>query len=219
MGDNWISPSHAGCDVGTAAFVCVSTSPSLSILLAHKDVVRTSASMTFRRSQLLLSLLFVFVGSVDSYKTTTRRSRTKTFRATYGSSSLVDEALLVAQGEDGEGALRAKPVLLTSTDAQQHTALNLAAFRGNLRAVQALVRAGADVEHADEGQHRPLHHAVLGSASDAETAEMIRALSSGATTPNARAKDYRGIDALQYASGARGRTPKPRARSALDALL
>ena len=80
----------------------------------------------------------------------------------------------------------------------------MAAFNGNVDAVRALIAAGASVNHPDENQHTPLHHAVISIATRARKlpagekgqAAIVRALvEAGAKLTKA----VEGKTALQFA--------------------
>ena len=77
-----------------------------------------------------------------------------------------------------------RDAVLSARDRSKHSALNMAAFRGHLDGVLALIAAGADVHNPDLNLHRPLHHSVLGPTPHAE---IVRALlAAGATLQTAK---------------------------------
>ena len=53
-----------------------------------------------------------------------------------------------------------KEAVLAARDKAKHSALNIAAWHGNVEGVKLLIAAGADANNADVNGHRPLHHAL-----------------------------------------------------------
>ena len=87
--------------------------------------------------------------------------------------------------------------VLQARDRAHHSALNVAAFRGNIAGVEALIAAGADVNNADVNMHRPLHHSILGKAPVPAVVSIVKALIAAGSDTSARAKD--GKSAMDYA--------------------
>ena len=91
-----------------------------------------------------------------------------------------------------------------------HSALNMAAFYGNVDGVKALIAAGADVNNPDVNGHTPMHHALLSRslpASETVQAAIIRSLLAANATVST-AKD--GTTALSLAENNCGKHAKVR---------
>jgi ankyrin repeat protein len=92
--------------------------------------------------------------------------------------------------------------VLSVRDSGNHSALNMAAYRGSVDCVRKLIQAGADPNNPDVNAHRPLHHAVLGCKASASrqsvATDIARLLLAAGGRADARAKD--GASALTYAT-------------------
>ena len=107
---------------------------------------------------------------------------------------------------------REHDAVLAVRDKDNHSALNIAAYKGNIDGVRALIAAGADVNNADVNFHRPLHHAVLSSSPRADVVKAL--LAAGARRTE---KDRFGKTALDYARNPR-HPPKAANRSSKPIL-
>ena len=110
--------------------------------------------------RLLLTLLLVL-----AQPATAAKKRTKKSTAT-GIARLADFhhefwTTPTALAELKEYLERSRDQVLAVRDKVNHSALNIAAFKGNIDGVKALIAAGVDVNNPDANNHRPLHHAVL----------------------------------------------------------
>jgi len=79
-----------------------------------------------------------------------------------------------------------KEAVLAARDKAKHSALNIAAWHGNVEGVKLLIAAGADANNADVNGHRPLHHALHAQQ---PKPEIVQALLDAGASPGAMAKD------------------------------
>ena len=88
--------------------------------------------------------------------------------------------------------------VLAIRDKAKHSALNVAAWQGNVEGVKLLIAAGADVNNADVNGHRPLHHAVRAKK---PKLQIVQALLAAGAMPSARARANLGNEtALSHAT-------------------
>ena len=90
--------------------------------------------------------------------------------------------------------------VLAARDKARHSAMNIAAYKGNLAGVKALLAAGGDPSNPDVNLHRPLHHAALGLCAACPNVEIVRVLLAAGASANVKDKNGK-TPAVRHATG------------------